>query len=363
MIWRAASGLARLLPGEEAHRLAIRALSAGVAPRVSASRHGKLLKAHVAGLDFPNPIGLAAGFDKDAEAMEGALGLGFGFVEVGTLTPLPQPGNPKPRVFRLPEDGAVINRYGFNNRGMENAAIRLAAFRQRYQGGGILGVNIGANKESQDRVGDYGQGAAYLAPFADYMTVNVSSPNTPGLRGLQEPGFLAEVLDAAMAGMKSAGAVRPLLLKLAPDLDEDGLSAAIAVAGEKGCAGLIIANTTISRPDHLRHRHRHETGGLSGVPLFELSTRVLSRCRQLAPVDLPIVAAGGVHNAATAYAKILAGADLVQLYTALAIEGVTLPGQILDGLAALLHRDGLASLAEARGAAATWQEACQVAGV
>lgn len=362
MIWGAASQLIRLLPGEAAHRLAVRSLALGIAPRFPADRHGARLATQLAELDFHNPLGLAAGFDKDAEAIDGALGLGFGLVEVGTITPLPQPGNPKPRVFRLDADGAVINRYGFNNSGMDRAAARLMSFRSRYQGGGVIGVNIGANKDSRDRADDYRLTATRLAPFADYLTVNVSSPNTPGLRGLQEPEFLAAVLAAAQDGMDAAGARRPLMLKLAPDLDDAGLEAALEVAADHGCAGLIIANTTISRPASLSSRHRDQAGGLSGAPLFERSTGMLLRCRALG-TPLPLIAAGGVRDAATAYAKILAGATLVQLYTGLAIGGVEVPKRILDGLAQMLARDGFARVADAVGAASSVDAACRMAGV
>ena len=334
MIPETFSGLAgralRLLPPEAAHRVAVRALAMGLGPNVPNDRHGKRLEVKVAGLTFPNPLGLAAGFDKDCEAMAGAFRMGFGFVEVGTITPLPQPGNPKPRVFRLPEDGAVINRYGFNNQGMEVAARRLERFRASWKGKGVLGVNIGANKDSKDRAGDYKLAAERLAQYADYMVVNVSSPNTPGLRGLQEPELLAEVLDAAQSGMAGEKAKRPLFLKLSPDLDDAGLEATIGVAVERKCAGLIVSNTTIERPDTLRGRHRGESGGLSGTPLFDRSTQMLSRCRKITPKGLALIAAGGVRDAETAYAKVQAGANLVQMYTGFALGNSGLPGGILD---------------------------------
>ena len=331
------SGLAgralRLLPPEAAHRVAVRALAMGLGPNVPNDKYGKRMEVKVAGLTFPNPLGLAAGFDKDCEAMAGAFGLGFGFVEVGTITPLPQPGNPKPRVFRLPEDGAVINRYGFNNAGMDVAARRLERFRATWKGKGVLGVNIGANKESKDRAGDYNQAAQRLAPFADYMVVNVSSPNTPGLRGLQEPELLAEVLDAAQSGMAGAKANRPLFLKLSPDLDDTGLEAAIGVSVKKKCTGLIVSNTTIERPNTLRGRHMGEAGGLSGVPLFDISTKMLIRCGEIVPKDFALIAAGGVRDAETAFVKIQAGANLVQMYTGLALGAGGLPSKIVSELA------------------------------
>lgn len=363
MIWSLAGRLAQSLPGEAAHRLAVKALAHGLGPKCPPDHFGDALNTSVAGMDFANPLGLAAGFDKDAEAMEGAFGLGFGMVEIGTVTPQPQPGNPKPRVFRLGRDNAVINRYGFNNSGMEAAAGRLTRFRQGYHGKGVLGVNIGANKDSADRVQDYHACARRLAPFADYLTVNVSSPNTPGLRGLQEPEFLAEVLDAAREGMTAAGAIRPVMLKLAPDLDRAGLEAAVGVAVERGCSGLIIANTTISRPQHLKSQHRHEAGGLSGAPVFGLSTEMLHDCRRMAPEGFPLIAVGGVRDAATAYAKILAGGDLVQLYTGLAISDAGLPRRILNGLDQYLARDGFSTIADAVGAASSVDEACRISGV
>jgi len=367
VIWPLAAALARRLPGEAAHRLAVRSLALGLGPRVPADRHGNQLASQIGGIPSVNPLGLAAGFDKDAEAMTGALALGFGAVEIGTITPRPQPGNPKPRVFRLPEDDAVINRYGFNNTGMAAAAEKLRRFRQGqrpqdrpYQ---LIGINIGANKDSTDRVADYRAAAACLAPYADYMTVNVSSPNTPGLRGLQEPAFLADVLDAAREGIAASGAVRPVLLKLAPDLDDAGLGAAIEVAIGKGIAGLIIANTTISRPAGLASAHRGEAGGLSGAPLFGLSTAMLHRAHQLTGGNLPLVAAGGVNSARTAYAKILCGASFVQIYTGLALKGPSLPGKILAGLEALIDEDGCRSLSEAVGSARRLEDAlrrCQL---
>ena len=349
MIWGLAGRAMRLLPPEAAHWLAVRSLAMGLGPNVSNDRYGKRMEVKVAALTFPNPLGLAAGFDKDCEAMTGAFGLGFGFVEVGTITPLPQPGNPKPRVFRLPEDGGVINRYGFNNAGMEVAARRLERFRATWKGKGVLGVNIGANKDSKYRVADYNQVAERLAPFADYMVVNVSSPNTPGLRGLQEPNLLGEVLDAAQSGMAGAKAKRPLFLKLSPDLDDAGLKAAVKVAVIKKCAGLVVSNTTIERPGTLRSRHRNEAGGLSGAPLFDRSTEMLIKCRKITPKGFVLIAAGGVRDAETTYAKIQAGANLVQMYTELALGDGELPGRIIHRLVALMKMDGINSIKEKSG--------------
>ena len=348
MIWSAASALARLLPGEAAHRLAVKTLDFGIAPKTDNACYGKLLARTVAGLDFVNPLGLAAGFDKNAEAIKGALGLGFGFTEVGTITPKPQPGNPKPRVFRLPQDNAVINRYGFNNDGMEQAGRRLAAYRQNPVHG-IVGVNIGANKDSADRVADYYTTAAHLSPYADYMTVNVSSPNTPGLRGLQEPQFLKEVIKAALSGMAEAGSSVPLMLKIAPDLDDTGLIAALNTALKEGCSGMIIANTTISRPQNLTHPSKGEAGGLSGAPVFSLSNQMLHRAATYLEAEgefknLPIIAVGGVSSAETAWVKLRLGASLVQCYTSLALEGPLLPQIIVDGLAQKMKQEGLNSI-------------------
>ena len=348
MIWSAASQLARLLPGEAAHRLAVKTLDYGIAPKTDNGGYGQLFNRNIAGIDFINPLGLAAGFDKNAEAIKGALGLGFGFTEVGTITPKPQPGNPKPRVFRLPEDGAVINRYGFNNEGMVAAGKRLAAYRHNPVQG-VVGVNIGANKDSSDRVADYHATALHLAAHADYMTVNVSSPNTPGLRGLQEPQFLKEVINAALSGMAEAGAIRPLMLKIAPDLDESGLIAALDTALEEGCSGIIIANTTISRPEGLINPAKDETGGLSGAPVFALSNQMLHRAASHLMAEgqfqaLPIIAVGGVSSAETAWIKLRLGASLVQCYTSLALQGPLLPQMILDGLAQKMKSEGLGSM-------------------
>ena len=356
MIWRLANALVRQFPAETAHRLAVGSLSLGLAPKYRMDKHSALLETSVATMRFANPLGLAAGFDKDAQAMQGALGLGFGFVEIGTVTPLPQSGNPRPRVFRLGKDKAVINRYGFNNTGMDAVASRLSVFRQRYQGAGVLGVNIGANAQSVDRIADYYKLSCRLAVFADYLVVNVSSPNTKGLRDLQEASSLAHVLDAAMAGMKDAGEVRPLLLKLSPDLDDAQLEAAIKLADEKKCAGLIIANTTINRPDTLKSKLSQEAGGLSGAPLFAPSTRMLYHCRKIAPPSLALIAAGGVDDAASAYAKLLAGADLVQIYTGFAMKGAGLPRRIIDNLASRFVRDGVVNVTDVVGAGASLEE-------
>jgi dihydroorotate dehydrogenase len=327
------------LGGEQAHNLTIRglkAMSAGKPPQPD-----PLLATNVAGLDFPNPVGLAAGFDKDAEVYDRMLGLGFGFAEVGTLTPLPQAGNPKPRLFRLEEDRAVINRLGFNNGGQAAALARL-----KRRGPGLVGVNIGANKDSADRIADYRAGVRAMAPVADYLTVNISSPNTPGLRALQDPAALADLLAAVMAERGEAGP--PVFLKLAPDLEPADIDDIARVAIEGAIDGLIISNTTISRPA-LRSRHAGEAGGLSGAPLKSLALERLQAFRRATGGAVPLIAAGGIASGADAYARIRAGASLVQLYTALVYEGPGLARRIVRELRGLLERDGFSSLAEAIG--------------
>lgn len=347
MIWRLASGLARLLPPEAAHRVAVRSLSHGIGPSPSLPS----LPIGFAGLRFDNPLGLAAGFDKDAACPDGALRLGFGHVELGTITPKPQPGNPRPRVFRLAEDGAVINRYGFNSGGMGAARARLAA--RQDKGGsatGIVGINVGANKTSQTPTDDYRLAVAGLVPFADYITLNISSPNTPGLRDLQAGDNLRRTITAGREGMADAGHAVPLFVKVAPDLEGADIEAICATAAAEGIAGLIATNTTISRPDALRSSRAGETGGLSGAPLFEMATQVLAVMARHLPDDGPaLIGVGGVAHGWQAYAKILVGASLVQLYTALALDGPELPGRVVAELAALLRADGHDSVEAARG--------------
>ncbi len=338
----------RLLDPETAHRATLWALRRGLAPRAKAEDDPSLA-IRLWGRDFPNPLGLAAGFDKDAEVPGPLLALGFGFVEVGTLTPRPQPGNPRPRIFRLPEDGAVINRLGFNNRGA--AAARAALDRWRAAGGaGLVGVNVGKNKESADAAGDYAAAARTLAPAADYLTINVSSPNTPGLRALQAKAELEALIDGLRDALAGLDAGPPLLLKVAPDLGDDALADIAQVALERRLDGLIATNTTISRPSGLLGRHRGETGGLSGRPLFARSTEVLGRLHGLTGGRLPLIGVGGVASGADAYAKIRAGASLVQLYTGLVYHGPGLIARIKRDLAALLRRDGFARVADAVGA-------------
>ncbi len=325
---------------ERAHRLSLAALS--LTPARAPRRADPMLATRIAGLDFPSPIGLAAGYDKDALAPDQLLGLGFGFVEVGTLTPLPQPGNPTPRLFRLVEDRAVINRMGFNNDGQADAHARLAR-RKRV---GIVGVNIGANKDADDRIADYATGAATMADVADYLTINISSPNTPGLRALQDKAALADLLGRTLAARGTKGP--PVFLKVAPDLEPADIDDIAEVALDAGIDALIVSNTTISRPP-LASRHAGETGGLSGAPLRDLATQRLRDFRAATGGRLPLIGAGGIASAEDAYARIRAGASLVQLYSALVYEGPGLARRIADGLKPLLIRDGFANIAEAVG--------------
>jgi dihydroorotate dehydrogenase len=338
--------LLRALDAETAHRLAIRALAAGLGGRDTAP-DAPALAQHTLGLRFANPIGLAAGFDKDAEAVLPLMRLGFGFVEAGTVTPRPQAGNPRPRLFRLAEDDAVINRMGFNNAGLDAYVARLAALRARPA---PLGANIGINKDGADPERDYPALYAAVAPHADYVTVNISSPNTPGLRDLQGEERLGAILSAIAATRTALPRTPPMLVKLAPDLAEDALPPIVASCLTHGVAGLIVSNTTLARPASLRSPLACEAGGLSGAPLFERSTALLAAAHRAARGRLVLVGAGGVRDAATAYAKIRAGASLVQLYTGFAYRGPALIRQIKDGLAALLARDGFARIEDAVGA-------------
>jgi len=342
----AACGLRRLDP-ERAHRLTIKALKAGLGPRDD-KPDDPVLAATVAGLALPNCIGLAAGFDKNAEAPDAMLAAGFGFVECGTVTPRPQSGNPHPRLFRLTEDRAVINRMGFNNAGVEPFAARLARRRGHK---GIVGANLGANKDARDRIADYVTGLQRLWGLADYFTVNVSSPNTPGLRDLQSKAALEELtgrVAEARATLKAGGADHPIFLKVAPDLHEKDVPDIVAAARAGGFDGLIVSNTTVARPDTLRSPLRAETGGLSGAPLMGPSTHML-RLFHEADRDMALIGAGGVASGADAYAKVRAGANAVQLYSALVYGGPGLVGRIKRELAALVRADGFASVGGARG--------------
>ncbi len=339
--------LLRGLDPETAHRLTVRGLAAGFGP-VDRTPAPDSLRQTLFGLTFPHPVCMAAGFDKSAECWHGLLQLGVGAVEVGTVTPRSQPGNPRPRLFRLPEDAAVINRNGFNNDGLDAAATRLARHHRR---SGIVGINVGANKDTPDPIDDYRFGVRMLAPLADYLTVNVSSPNTPGLRDLQGAGALGALLDAVIDARQEAceSDGPPILLKIAPDLADGQLEAIVETALAAGIHGLIISNTTVDRPESLRGSARGETGGLSGRPLFDSSTRLLARAHLLAGDRLVLVGVGGVEDGATAYAKLRAGARLVQLYTALVYNGPGLFRRIRDDLAARLAADGLSSVEQAVG--------------
>ncbi len=330
------------LDAETAHGLTIRALSA--LPPGRAPANDPRLAVEAFGLSFGNPLGLAAGFDKNAEVPDAMLALGFGFTEIGTLTPRPQEGNPRPRLFRLPEDGAVINRMGFNNEGHVAALGRLQARRGR---GGIIGVNIGANKDSQDRIGDYVKGIEAFAAVASYFTVNISSPNTPGLRALQSRAELEQLLARLDAARDRQARRPPMLLKIAPDLRQDELEDIAAACGGGAVDGIIVSNTTLSR-DGLGSPRKGEQGGLSGEPLLQLSTRQLARLHLLTEGRLPLVGVGGVHDGPSALLKIRAGACLVQLYSALVYRGPGLVGSILAFLSAEVARSGT-SLASLRG--------------
>jgi dihydroorotate dehydrogenase len=345
-IFDAGAAALRLLPAETAHRATLELLTFGQALIPRAKVADARLSVRAFGLDFPNPIGLAAGFDKNAEVPDAMLRFGFGFVECGTVTPRPQAGNPRPRLFRLPEDRAVINRMGFNNGGMEAAAQRLMRRKGR---GGIVGINIGANKDTADRVVDYRIAFARLAPLADYVTANISSPNTPGLRGLQNRDELERLLSTLTNEREHLNLHVPLLLKIAPDLELSALDDIVAVVLASGIDGLIVSNTTIARPATLKSVHARETGGLSGAPLLEPSTQMLKESHRRIGAKLPLIGVGGIASGADAYAKIRNGASLVQLYSALALEGPGLVARIAADLAALLARDGFASVAAARG--------------
>jgi dihydroorotate dehydrogenase len=344
MLMAAATALLRLFPAETAHRATI-ALTKTCGPLLpGAAADDPRLAVTAFGLRFPNPVGLAAGFDKNAEVPAQMARFGFGFVECGTVTPRPQGGNPRPRLFRLSEDRAVINRMGFNNEGMDAAAARLA----RRKRNGITGINIGANKDSADRIADYRIAFAKLAPLADYVTVNVSSPNTPGLRGLQNRDELTALLASLTEERTKLSLRIPLLLKIAPDLDGNALDDIAAVLTGAGIEGLIVSNTTIARPATLKSPLAKEQGGLSGAPLFESSTRILREMRKR--TALPLIGVGGIGGGADAYAKIRAGACVVQLYSALVFEGPGLVGRIKHELALRLRADGFSSVVEALGA-------------
>lgn len=339
-----------LLDPETAHGASIAALKSGLVP-ACAVRPDRRLAVTVAGLDFPNPIGLAAGYDKNAEVPEAMLRLGFGFTEVGTLTPKPQAGNPKPRIFRLVEDNAVINRLGFNNEGHDAAFRRLSGLKTS----GIVGVNIGANKDAEDRIADYVTGIRRFYRFARYFTVNISSPNTPGLRDLQARESLAALLSAVLEARRQegekAGRQVPVFLKIAPDLTEEGMDDIAAEVLAHDLDGLIVSNTTLSREGLKDGVQAKEAGGLSGAPLFARSTAVLARMRKRIGPTMPIIGVGGISSADTALEKIRAGADLVQLYSGMVYRGPGLAADILKGLSATLDRLGVSSITDLKGTA------------
>ena len=347
--WYDAAGpLLRRLPPEAAHRLAVRALASGLAP-LPKRREFPLLEIRLWGRDFTNPIGLAAGFDKDGEAIDGLLAMGLGFIEAGTVTPLPQKGNPKPRLFRLTEDHALINRMGFNSGGLAAFAKRLAGVKRQ----GWVGVNIGVNKDSADPIADFVSGLQALHGQAAYIAVNVSSPNTPGLREFQARDALTTLIGKLMETRSrltpEGRRPLPLLIKIAPDIDEAAIADIAVVALEQNIDGLIIGNTTVAR-DGLESAHRIEAGGLSGPPLFARSTALLAAFFRVTEGRIPLIGVGGVASGADAYAKIRAGASLVQLYTALVYEGPGLIGRIKADLASALAADGFTHMADAVGA-------------
>jgi len=331
------------LDAETAHGLALKALKSGLTP-ADRRPDAPSLGVEVWGKQLSNPIGLAAGFDKNAEATDALLRLGFGLVEIGSVTPKPQPGNPRPRLFRLAEDRGVINRMGFPGEGLD---VALARLKQRPRSG-FVGVNVGANKDSTDRAADYVTCAAALAPHADYLVCNVSSPNTPGLRNLQGRAQLADLLKRVQDAI--ANTPVPLVVKIAPDATDVDLDDIVAVSRDLRIDGIIVGNTTLARPASLRSSRRQETGGLSGAPLTELATEVLRRTARRVERQFPLIGCGGVGSGADAYAKIRAGASLVQLYSMLVYEGPPLVRRIKDELAALLQRDGLTSVSQAIGA-------------
>jgi dihydroorotate dehydrogenase len=343
----AALPVLRLLPPEMAHALSLRALALGLV-RPPHDVDDPILRTTVWKRAFANPIGLAAGYDKDAKVPDALLALGFGFVEIGSVTPRPQQGNPQPRLFRLGLDGAVINRLGFNSEGLAAVAARLAA---RRGAGGIVGANIGKNRDAVDAEADYEQGVRMLAPLVDYLVVNVSSPNTPGLRDLQRRSAVTALIARLLAVRDAAAPLDkpPLLVKIAPDLTEEERADLADVALTSKIDGLVIANTTVARPPGLRGGSAHEPGGLSGKPLFAPSTALLAEMYRRTRGRVPLVGVGGIASGADAYAKIRAGASLVQLYTALVYQGPDLVARIKTDLAARLRRDGFKSVAAAVG--------------
>lgn len=334
------------IPAEPAHRLTIKALALNQSANPCAPTPS--LAQRVAGIAFPNPVGMAPGFDKNAEVPDAMLGMGFGYVEVGTVTPLPQEGNPKPRLFRLVEDRAVINRMGFNNEGAQAVTNRLIRRQETGKFGlpGIVGVNIGANKDSPDRIADYALMTRQMAPLASYLTVNISSPNTPGLRALQDEGALSALLDAVIEARGNINV--PIFLKLAPDLEPADIDGICRIALEKQLAALIVSNTTVTRPA-LRSSHAAEAGGLSGEPLRALALQRLRDFRKASGGAIPLIGVGGIATVEDAWARILAGASLIQIYSAMVFEGPGLAKRIVAGLERKVREAGMTSIAEAVG--------------
>lgn len=342
--------LARKLPPEAAHRAAIAGMKTGLGPKGNAQAHPSLAT-NLCGLALPNPVGLAAGFDKDAEVPDAMLAAGFGFVECGTVTPLAQAGNPKPRLFRLSEDKAVINRMGFNNSGLDIYAARLKARKGK---AGIVGANLGANKTSADRTGDYVTGLTATWGLADYYTINISSPNTPGLRDLQGEAEMEDLLarlQQARLKLAGDGGSAPMFLKVAPDLDYSAIGRIVEQAREYGVSAIIVSNTTLARPDSLQSQYAGESGGLSGAPLTKRSDDILAEFASAANGHIPLIGVGGISSGADAYRKIKLGASAVQLYSALVYAGPQLVGQICDEMAGLLKADGFSNIGQAVGAA------------
>ncbi|MCV0414454.1 MAG: quinone-dependent dihydroorotate dehydrogenase [Brevundimonas sp.] len=340
----AGAALLRRLDPEQAHGLALRGLA--LTPLPAASADAPILRTRLAGLDLPNPVGLAAGLDKNGEALRGLSRLGFGFVECGSVTPRPQPGNPKPRLFRLAEDRAIINRMGFNNAGLEAFARRLAA----RPAAAVVGANLGANKETEDKAADYVAGLERLDGLADYFTINISSPNTPGLRALQGRAQLDDLLGRIDAARPRATARQPVLLKIAPDLAGAEIAMIVEAALAHRIDALIVSNTTLERPATLRSVHAAETGGLSGAPIRPFAEKALVAAAEAAQGRLPLVAVGGIDSGAEAYRRIRLGATAVQVYSALIYEGPGLVQRIKRDLADRLRADGFSTVSEAVGA-------------
>jgi len=337
--------LLRLLSPETAHRITIRALSSGIFPQQQPKINIRL-KANLFGLEFSSPLGLAAGFDKDGEVFDQMLNFGFGFVEVGTITPKPQVGNSPPRVFRLTADNGIINRLGFNNKGIESAVVQLS---KRVRSRGLVAVNVGPNRNSEDFISDYETCINKIAKFSDLIVLNISSPNTPGLRELQDRRFVEKILDTAINTLEKINVSSPILIKIAPDLDTGEIESIVDAAIQGGAKGIIVGNTSVSRPPGLKSRYKNKQGGLSGQPIFTLATKALSDAFRVSRGRIVLVGTGGVFSGEDAYSKICAGANLVELYTALVYQGPSLIKKINEDLVNFLDRDGYKNITEAVG--------------